>query len=301
MDPVKSLYERRERSVFVPVSALLLLLLGIGAWWFVVEESAGSVLTWEQREQNVTRFLDEARPYPMQEGKGYPEVKEWLWKLLDEKAFDAAWLTVCFAAVSVFLSTLFSLVTLPFASRNLVASNPLGIPGREKGWLSHSYWGVIRVVTRFCYLLSRTIPEYVLVFLFFGMIVSDAWPIVLALAIHNLGILGRLQSEVIENADQNSARQIMAAGGGRYKAYFWAFVPIAFNRFFVYFAYRWETCVREATILGMVSGISIGYYVDEAKARQYHDEMLVFMLVGAVLVLIGDFVSSIIRWRLRKK
>ena len=62
-------------------------------------------------------------------------------------------------------------------------------------------------------------------------------------------------------------------------------------RFLLFFFYRFETCVREATVLGMLGIYSLGYWVDEARSRGRYDEMLFLVALGALLVLAADFVS----------
>ncbi len=57
------------------------------------------------------------------------------------------------------------------------------------------------------------------------------------------------------------------------------------GRFLVFFFYRWETCVREATVLGFVGVGSLGLFIQDARARDLYDEMMVLVLAGAGLVL----------------
>jgi ABC-type phosphate/phosphonate transport system permease subunit len=58
--------------------------------------------------------------------------------------------------------------------------------------------------------------------------------------------------------------------------------------------------VREATVLGMLGFTSLGYWIADARARDRYDEMLVLILLGAVLVLAGDFVSAVTRALVRR-
>ncbi|HRV82758.1 MAG TPA: ABC transporter permease, partial [Planctomycetota bacterium] len=67
-----------------------------------------------------------------------------------------------------------------------------------------------------------------------------------------------------------------------------------------FFFYRFETCVREATVLGMLGVVSLGYHIREMRARQFYDEMLVLVVLGGLLVLAADLVSGLLRHRLRR-
>src|SRR5690606_26000289 len=96
----------------------------------------------------------------------------------------------------------------------------------------------------------RAVPEYVWAFLLVTIFGPGAWPAVLALGIHNAGILGRLGGEVLENVEPPPARALRAIGASRRQVLLGALAPAAFPRGLAFHFYRFETCVREATILG---------------------------------------------------
>ena len=53
-------------------------------------------------------------------------------------------------------------------------------------------------------------------------------------------------------------------------------------------------------VLGMLGITSLGFWVRETRARDWYDEMLLFILLGAVLVLIVDLASALTRRYLRR-
>jgi phosphonate transport system permease protein len=122
---------------------------------------------------------------------------------------------------------------------------------------------------------------------------------VFALALHNLGILGRLWGEVMENERPEAARQLMRTGATRGQVYLGSLASQSFNRFLLFFFYRWETCVREATILGMLGISSLGYYISLARGFFRYDRMVFFVLLGAALIFAGDLLSDWLRRRYR--
>ena len=160
-------------------------------------------------------------------------------------------------------------------------------------------WKSLVAVTRAFLIFVRAIPEYVWAFLFLAMLGSKAWPAVLALALHNTGILGKLGSEVVENVEPAVPKALRGLGSLRTQIAVLGMFPVVFTRFLLFFCYRWETCVREATVLGMLGFASLGYWIADARARDRYDEMLFFILLGAVLVLLGDVVSALTRRFLR--
>ena len=58
-------------------------------------------------------------------------------------------------------------------------------------------------------------------------------------------------------------RALRGMGAGRRQIVLTALWPISLGRLLLYFFYRWETCVREATVLGMLGvavGIPVGWW-----------------------------------------
>ena len=132
------------------------------------------------------------------------------------------------------------------------------------------------------------------------MLGANAWPAVLALALHNAGILGRLGAEVVENLPPEPLRGLRALGARRSRVALVGILPAAVPRFLLYFFYRWETCVREATVLGMLGIVSLGYWIDDARHRFRYDELVLWILVGSAIVLLGDLLSLLARSVVRR-
>ena len=76
--------------------------------------------------------------------------------------------------------------------------------------------------------------------------------------------------------------------------------PAAIPRAVLFFFYRWETCVREATVLGMLGIVSLGCFIMDSRARNHYDEMIFFVLLGALIVIVGDVVSALARRAVRR-
>ena len=58
--------------------------------------------------------------------------------------------------------------------------------------------------------------------------------------------------------------------------------------------------MREATVLGMLGVVSLGYWIQDARAKHFYDEMLFFVALGAIIVLLGDLLSAAARRFLRR-
>ncbi|MEM9593417.1 MAG: ABC transporter permease subunit [Acidobacteriota bacterium] len=161
-------------------------------------------------------------------------------------------------------------------------------------------WRGLVWLSRGAMIVLRAIPAYLWAFLLLALLGPTAWPAILALAFHNAGILGKLSSEVVENLDPRTPSALRALGASRAQVTMTALFPAAFPRMLLFFFYRWETCVRQATILGLLGIVSLGYWIQDARARNHYDEMLFYVLLGSVLVLAGDVVSLAVREWLRR-
>lgn len=284
------------RPWFLYLSMLVIILAACWAW--TAGDLYKSVLTSSQRSANLERFLGKIIPSPVQASGDWSEFSPWAMKLLLEgEALKAVGITLALATAAAALSGFLALLVIPAAARNLAVPRPLGLTGGSGGF--PGIWGAVNKLTRLVFVFTRSLPEYILGFLLISILGPDPWALVLALAIHNFGILGRLGAEVIENAPREPARTVIAHGGGRSGAYLAAILPESFNRMVVYFFYRWETCVREATVLGMLGVVSLGYLITNAKAARSFDQMVFFVLLGALIVLAGDLLSLLVRRWLR--
>ena len=150
-------------------------------------------------------------------------------------------------------------------------------------------------------MIARAMPEFILAFLLLGVFGPTVWPLILALAIHNGGILLRLGAEVVDNLPEGSRAVIHAQGGSKSSLVLASLLPESFNRLILFLFYRWESCIREATVLGMLGILSLGSLISDARALFYYDEMMLWVALGAALVFVGDLTSDWVRARLRGK
>ncbi|MDF1656723.1 MAG: ABC transporter permease subunit [Verrucomicrobiales bacterium] len=293
---VAELRRSREKSLFLRVSALL---VGGGIiWaWFSSRPLLGR-LSAERRWENFKNFAGELVPSPVRKSGDWSEAGPWAWDLLTDEGFLALMTTLGIATAAIILSATFVLPLLPFASRQLSRPDPFGMWAGRSGTFRVWVRRIVGPVTRFGFVLARAVPEYIVAFLLIALLGLQVWPLVLALAIHNLGILGRLWGEVVENAEPAAAEHALAAGQSRNSVFLSRIYPANFNRFLIYFFYRWETCVKDATVLGMLGLLTLGKLIALSKGF-FWDQMFFYILLGASVILIGDLFSTFLRRRLR--
>ncbi len=276
------------RGRFLKVS-LTLISTGIATAWLLGGFGFTGFLS-ARRLANVTRFLHEALPYPLQEGEPVAAIVPWAWDLFVERGASAMVATLGVSVAAIVMAGAGALLVSPLAARNLATARPFAAPP-ARSWL----WSGTVSAARGLFIFARAIPEYVWGFLFLAILGPQAWPLVLALAIHNFGILGRLGSESVEDLPPTMPATLRGTGLSRAQLFATAVFPTVLPRFLVYFFYRWETCLRDATVLGMLGFGTLGFAITDARARLHYDEMLFFVSLGIALVLLGDLASLVVR------
>lgn len=296
-ETLDQLWQQRPRNRFLRNS-----LLAMAALTIVVFATGGFSLDLSDRRlANLDRFFQEIIPYPLQ-GKPFDFGVAWDWAvdLMAGGGLTALWSTLAISILAIVLAMLVAmLATLP-AARNFANAEPF-LPGPRRPRVLHDYsWRVLAWLVRSTLIVMRAIPEYVWAYLLVATLGLNAWPAILALAIHNAGILGRLNSELVENTETQVPAALRGLGAGRGQIATFALLPRNSSRLLLYFFYRWETCVREATVLGMLGIASLGYMIHHARAALRYDEMFFLILAGAALVVIGDIISMFARHRARQ-
>ena len=288
---LKTLHKDRSKNVFVRLSLITMVLL-IGYSW-----SLGDLLnlsnSFTTRGENIERFFGELQPYELRgESFSMHSYLSWSKAILAEKGSQALQVTLAISVAAIVLSGISgNLLAIP-AARNFMSGF-----NRSQSHLGGMFLaGAIRLLLIFL----RAIPEYVWAFLFISLLGPSAWPLVLALALHNCGIIGKLSAEVIEDLPEEPQTSLSSIGASRLQIMLAAVLPVVLPRCLLFFFYRWETCVREATVLGMLGIVSLGFWIQDARARNFYDEMVFFILLGAFLVIIGDMVSTLVRAYVRR-
>src|SRR2546428_313399 len=103
---------------------------------------------------------------------------------------------------------------------------------------------------------------------------------VIALAFHNVGVLGKLYSEAIEGIDPGPLEAITATGANRLQVIWTAVLPQIINPFISFTIYRLDTNVRLAPILRLVGGGGVGVILFQAiNLFQYRAARPILLIV----------------------
>lgn len=143
--------------------------------------------------------------------------------------------------------------------------------------------------------IARTVPDlvYALIFVFcFGV---GPMAGVLAIAVHTTGALGKLYSEVNENADMKPVEGLRAAGANWFQMVRYAVVPQVLPNHVSYTLLRFEINVRSSSIIGFVGAGGLGQEIRTAISFQYYTDISALFLMILLTVVTIDLICERIR------
>ena len=143
---------------------------------------------------------------------------------------------------------------------------------------------------------ARAINELVFAILFVASVGLGPMAGVMALFVHNLGIISKLFSEAVEAIDMRPIEGIRSSGGSYIHEIIYGVFPQVMPLWTSLTLYRFETNVRSATVLGIVGAGGIGFTFYEAFRAFQYDRAAAIIVVIVIAVSLIDILSS----RLRK-
>lgn len=145
---------------------------------------------------------------------------------------------------------------------------------------------------------ARAINELVFAILFVAAVGLGPFAGVMALFIHNLGIIAKLFSEAVEAIDPRPVEGIQATGASRLQQIIYGVIPQVLPLWTSFSLYRFETLVRSATVLGIVGAGGIGFMFYESFRSFQYDRASAVIIVVVLSVSVIDILSSQLRKRL---
>lgn len=144
----------------------------------------------------------------------------------------------------------------------------------------------------------RTFPELILAIFFIASFGPGPFPGMLALAVHSVGMLARLNYEIVETIDRGPSEALNSIGASRSVGFRFAVLPQVIPDFIAMAIYRFEINVRAATVLGIVGAGGIGTIIIDASKLGRYNELGMYLLVVIVSVNLIDFGSGWVRRKL---
>ncbi|MEL6510637.1 MAG: phosphonate ABC transporter, permease protein PhnE [Pseudomonadota bacterium] len=198
------------------------------------------------------------------------------------KYFPALIETINIAAVSTLIGAIAGLILSLLSTRGL-AKWPRLIP----------------LFRRFSDIM-RAVPEIVIALVLIFVLGGGPVPAMIAIAIHTAGALGKLFSEVAENADLKPVEGLASTGATWSQKMLLGVVPQVAPNYVSYALLRFEINIRASAILGFVGAGGLGYELRNAMAwgpGRFDEAAAIFILLFGTIVFF-DQISSHYRNRL---
>jgi phosphonate transport system permease protein len=141
----------------------------------------------------------------------------------------------------------------------------------------------------------RAINEIVFALLFVVAVGLGPLAGVLALAVHNIGIIAKLFSEAVEAIDPRPVEGIRATGANRLQEVIFGIIPQVMPLWSSFTLYRFETNVRSTTVLGLVGAGGIGQPLYENIRSFAYAETAAIIIIVVLTVMLIDLLSAQIR------
>ena len=187
------------------------------------------------------------------------------------------------------------LLAFPSASNVFLSGGVLNPGHQANRWLASGVF----LLTRALLLMARAIPAPIWALVALFVLFPGILPGAIALGIHNLGILGRLKAETIENLDTRPLEALKAQGAPGSLVFFYGILPLSLPRFLAYDLYRWEVCMRETVIVGLVGAGGLGRLLTEQLSSFDYRGTIVTLGGFLILTFLVDMISAQVRRSLR--
>ncbi len=193
---------------------------------------------------------------------------------------DAAWPTLETIDIAIFGTIGGIVLALPLSV--LAASNVA--PTR---WLYYIARGLIG--------FARAVPDLVWALLFVTAVGLGPFPGGLALAVHSVGMLGRLYAETIENMDMAPIDALSLTGASRLQVFTHGVLPTVLPALAGIGLYRLDENIRSSLVLGFVGAGGIGFQLLTAMNLFQYREVSLLLIIVFVIVFLAERLSAVCR------
>jgi len=144
----------------------------------------------------------------------------------------------------------------------------------------------------------RGVPEIIFAILFVWALGVGPIAGIIAITIHTTGALGKLFSEVHENADLKNCEAIRSHGGNWISEMRYGIVPKVLPNIISYALLRFEINIRASTVIGFVGAGGIGQELYLVINFNYYEEVSAIILLIILTVITIDISSGRIRQKI---
>jgi phosphonate transport system permease protein len=260
----------RPRAVRRLVAGLVVLAALVVAHVVALDQTEVSLGALVDGWSGITRFLSDAIP---------PDLT---WETVVRPGLEAAVTTFWIGLLGTTLSIPLTLVLTVLGARTTTPN------------------AVVYQAARAVMSFLRAVPDIVFALIFVTAVGLGPFPGVLAILLHNTGVMGKLWSEAVEEMDQGPVTALRTTGASRPQVLAHAVLPTVVPQLVGLLLYRLDVNVRSSLVLGLVGAGGIGFLINKSIKLFQFDEMFTYILIVLVLIIVVDQVSGAVRRRLAR-
>jgi phosphonate transport system permease protein len=175
----------------------------------------------------------------------------------------------------------------------IVMALPLAVLGARNVTPALPLYYLARGMIAFC----RAVPDLVWALLFVTAVGLGPFPGGCAIAVHSIGMLGRLFSEVIEDMDMGPVEALTLTGANRLQVFTHAVVPSVAPSLLGIGLYRFDENLRSSLVLGFVGAGGLGFQLLTAMNLFQYRTVSLLLIITFVLVMCAERLSAALRRR----
>ncbi|GGG24051.1 phosphonate ABC transporter permease [Rhodococcoides trifolii] len=256
----------RRRTGLIAAAVIVAALIALH--WWAVRETDVSVTALVSGWSGIVDFLESAVP------------PDFTWATVVKPGIEACLVTLAIGLVGTTFSIPFSILLAVLGART--TSRNSFVYQASRGIMS----------------FLRAVPDIVFALIFVTAVGLGPFAGVLAIILHNTGVMAKLWSEAMEEIDSGPSDALRVAGASSAQVAAHVVLPTVVPTFVGLLLYRLDVNVRSSLVLGLVGAGGIGFLINQSISLFRFDEMMTYILMVLVLVVAVDLLSGAVRKRL---
>ena len=199
-----------------------------------------------------------------------------------EDLFSLLLLTIGIACLGTMIATVLAIPITLLSAANLWSATP---------WVTK--------IGKFICNVLRAFPELVYAIIFVKVVGPGPFAGVMAIGVHQIGMLGKLFTEEMEAMDERLTEEMQAVGANFWQTMFFVRVPYLMPIYSSFALNHFEIAVRSAATLGLVGAGGIGAPLIFAIQTRTWSKVSIILIGVVITVFALDQITGIIRKKLR--
>ena len=199
-----------------------------------------------------------------------------------EDLFSLLLLTIGIACLGTMIATVLAIPITLLSAANLWSATP---------WVA--------TIGQFICNVLRAFPELVYAIIFVKVVGPGPFAGVMAIGVHQIGMLGKLFTEEMEAMDERLTEEMQAVGANFWQTMFFVRVPYLMPIYSSFALNHFEIAVRSAATLGLVGAGGIGAPLIFAIQTRTWSKVSIILIGVVITVFALDQITGIIRKKLR--